>query len=183
MLNIKLGLQVLSIILTFLGAILLVREIHDWANLPSIYYDEGIYSLITLFKYQEHTYILMSLSTCLILIGIGLWINQDIDWVFYQMLLLIISLGIIIPLFYILYTSSTVVNLIAVVTFTFLFIISQIKLYQSLKGLGKDERQLKWSLLIGIICCIIYLSLFNWIKITRRTTKKNNNGWFLEVAN
>jgi hypothetical protein len=149
-----------SLILTAMGTVLLVSEIYDWVVLPSMYNNEGIYSLITLFKYKENTYSVMFVWSLVVATGISFWFGKKINLLFYQAFLVSAFLILLIHLFASYLGLVLKIIVIAFVISLFAVLLKQLYKIQVVKEMKKSHKM--WSLLSGLIYSIAYFLLYGY---------------------
>ena len=149
-----------SLILTALGTVLLVREIYDWIVLPSVYNDEGFYSLIELVKYKENTYSRMLVWSMVIATGISFWFGKETNLLFYQAFLVSAFLILLIHLFTSYLGLVLQIIVFALVISVFAVVLKQLYKIQVVKEMKESHKI--WSLLLGLVCSIAYFLLFGY---------------------
>ena len=147
----------------FIGAILLIREIHDFIVLPTMKEVDKMYGgLVDMIKYKEDTYSSLYLWILLLTTGVSYWINKKSYWIFTQILL--ITLFCIINFFLIgiwIVTHFNLIIIILLVLTLFLFIWLEIKIYKHnyWSEIEINNKTRYVSIILGIASCIIYFSI------------------------
>jgi hypothetical protein len=144
-----------------IGVILLIREIRDFILLPTMTeVDKMFYDLVDFTKYRENTYHLLYLWILFLVTGISYWISKKLYWIFTQILLITLFCAIVFTLIEALiisYFSLSIVLLVVLIPFIFIWIKTYKRSYLSEMGVNNKT---KYGLIIlEFFLSVIYLIL------------------------
>lgn len=152
---IKRLLKYLPIIEIVIGAILLIREIYQFNNLPSIH--DNLYGgIVDYFKYKEDSYGLMILYSVLILAGLFGLKNERFKWLTNWSLLIIISGLVIVPFILMILQKEILAVFIGPIVFGLIYLIIYLNRSDLFKRLEITNKNKMISISIGLFVILGY---------------------------